>query len=113
MTLLAQHDPLYTTAADTTRRAILETPQLKRELATYRKYATRRFYKKTYEATGLTPQELAYAAYVYPVISKKVSTKPFKNLRYKSKSNKFTIVPEAEYHFDKQYSVAVFFVKEF
>ncbi len=113
MTLLAQHDPQYTTAADTTRRAILETPQMKREMVVIKKYATRKFYKKAYETTGLTPHELAYASYVYPVISKKVSTKPFKNLRYKSKSNNFVVIPEAEYHFNKQYSAAVFFIKEF
>lgn len=113
MTLIAQHDPQYSTAADVTRRAILETPQMKREMKYFRKTAERKFYKKMYESTGLTPQELAYAAYVYPVISKKVSTKPFKNLRYKSKSNKFVLIPEVEYHFNGNYTAGIFFIKEF
>lgn len=108
MTFLGNLDPQYTTAADTTRRALLETYQLQSDIKELTKEAER----QVYNTTGLTPQEIAYAGYMYPIISGSISTKPFKNFKYEKDG--VTLIPEIEYNYKQDtVSANLIFVKSF
>lgn len=108
LTFIAQLDPQYSTASDTCRRALLETPQVQGDIKAIKNEAE----KKLYDYTKLTVKELAYVGYIYPIISGKLSSKPFKNFKYEKDG--VLIVPELEYDFKtKQPTAAVFFIKSF
>lgn len=109
ISFLAQLDPTYYDAGDNARRALLETPMMKQELAELQSESER--YLFTY--TGVTKDELAYAGYLYPVFTGKLSSKPFKNFRHVTE-NHWTIRPEIEYTFKtKESSTFLIFTKEF
>lgn len=106
---LASLDPTYREASDVSRRALLETSMMKQELKTFQDEAERRLY----QYTRLTKDELAYAAYAYPLFTGKVSTKPFKNFKYTTESH-WTFRPELEYGiYSKETSAFVFVTTEF
>lgn len=108
LTFIAQLDPQFSTAADTSRRALLETPELKRDIRTIKDEAE----KQLYAYTKLTAEELAYVGYIYPLVSGKLSTKPFKNFKYEKDG--VSVIPEIEYNYrDKTSNIAVFFIKSF
>ena len=108
MTFLAQYSPEYYTAADTSRRALLETEGLKEDIKVLKDRAER----ELYNYTGLTPAELAYAGYIYPVLSGNISTKPFKNFKYDKDG--ILVIPELEYNINNgSYTIGLFFKKSF
>lgn len=109
MSFLAQLDPVYQDAGDNIRRALLETPTMKQELAELQTESER--YVFTY--TGMTKDELAYAGYLYPIVVGKLSTKPFKSFRHVTE-NHWTIRPEIEYTFsNRETNTFLIFTKEF
>ena len=100
---LASLDPTYEEASDTGRRALIQTPEFKVEIARLTKDAEH----LAYDTLGFTKEELAYAAYFYPLLTGKLSTKPFKNFKFETK--KYTIIPEFEYQIhSKGYTAAVY-----
>lgn len=109
LTFIGSLDQMYYDASDTSRRALLETTMLKTELEDLQDDVE----KEVYQASGLTKDDLAYAAYAYPLVAGKLSSKPFKNFKYQL-STGFVIRPELEYSFrSKDRSAFVFLIKEF
>ena len=86
----------YGAAADAARRAVMETPTMKKQVKRGEKYVK----DSILPAISMTEAELAYLAWALPVASGKISTKPFKNLKLKTKS--WTLRPELEYSFQGQ-----------
>lgn len=106
---LASLDPTYQNASDNARRAFLETDMAKKEMQHLQDKAERQLK----DMTGLDKEDLVYAAYAYPLIAGKVSSKPFKNFKLTTKSG-WTIRPELEYQFNNQQSTAnLILTKEF
>jgi hypothetical protein len=106
---LASLDPTYQNAGDNARRAFLETNMAKQEMKQLQDEAERQLHI----ITGLTKEDLVYAAYAYPLVAGKVSTKPFKNFKATTKSG-WTIRPEIEYQFNNQQSTTnLILTKEF
>lgn len=106
---LASLDPTYENASDNARRALLETQMMKHELIQLQNDAERQLY----QYTGLTKDDLIYAAYLYPLAAGRVSSKPFKNFKYETKGH-WVIRPEIEYVIPEQRStVALILMKEF
>jgi hypothetical protein len=100
---LASLDPTYQEASDTSRRALMQTSGFKEEMARLTQDAE----YLVHQQMGITKDELAYAAYFYPVFTGKISTKPFKNFKYETKN--YTIIPEFEYELNsKGYSTTVY-----
>lgn len=109
MTFLASLNPQYQNAGDNSRRALLETQMMKDELVQLETEAD----KHLYNVTGLHKEDLVYAAYAYPLVAGKISTKPFKNFKYDTEA-KWTIRPEIEYGiWDRQTTLFLGVVKEF
>ncbi len=109
MSFLASLDPTYRDAGETSRRALLETPELREDLKHFQDVAEKELYKKT----GLKQDDVIYLFYLYPILAGKLSTKPMKGLKYEIKDG-FIIRPEVEYTFkDKQYTSLLILVKEF
>jgi hypothetical protein len=106
---LASLDPEYEDGANTARRALLETNMMKQEL----KDLERKSERMLLEFTGLTKNDLAYAAYAYPVMAGRLSTKPFRKIRYVTEDN-WVIRPEVEYIFkDQQVTIGLSINKQF
>lgn len=106
---LASLDPTYYEASESTRRALLETPGMKAELVLLQEQAESRLYSYT----GLTKEDLVYAAYAYPLFVGKLSSKPFKNFKYETREH-WTIRPEIEYGiYSKEYTLYIGVIKEF
>lgn len=106
---LASLDPKYEEASNVSRRALLETEMMKKEMSQLKTKAER----KVYDKTGLTPNDLAYAAYAYPLVAGKISSKPFRNFKYVSEE-KYILRPEIEYDlWSKDYSIMLIIIKEF
>lgn len=106
---LTSLDPVYQNGSDYARRAFLETRMAKYEMKQLEDDSERVL--KNY--TGLKRDDLAYGAYVYPVIAGKISTKPFQNFKLES-SNHWVLRPEIEYQFSNQASTTVLvLIKEF
>lgn len=109
LSLLTQLDPTYQEAGDNVRRALLETPMMKHELVVLEDSSERILYDKT----GLTRGDLAYGAYLYPLVVGKFSTKPFKNFKHVT-SGHWVFRPEIEYTINSHESTAFLFIsKEF
>ena len=109
ISFLAQLDPQYQEAGDNLRRGLLETPMMKQELIDLQNDSERYVYVNT----GLTKDDLALGAYVYPLIVGKISTKPFKNFKHVTENN-WTFRPEFEYTIsDQTTSTFLFITKEF
>ena len=107
--LLAGLDPTYEEASDQARRALLETQMMKDELVQLQGEAERHLYYYT----GLTKDDLIYAAYLYPMASGKLSSKPFKNFKYETQ-NHWSIRPEIEYGiYNKESTTSLIITKEF
>lgn len=101
-------DPKYHGAADTSRRALMEYPFVKEEVQQLGD-ESEKWIKRN---IGLNKEDLVYAAYLYPLATGSISTKPFKNL----KVVKFglTVRPEIEYSFySHNYSGMLILNKEF
>lgn len=106
---LASLNPTYEAASDSSRRALLETDMMKTELESLQNETERTIF----QYTGLTKDDLVYAGYAYPLLAGKISTKPFKNLKYET-HNKYTIRPEIEYGiYSKEFSAVLVLTKEF
>lgn len=80
-------------AADAARRALMQTEMAKAQIKRAEKYAK----KTVLPAIGMDEKDLIYFAWALPVASGRISTRPFKKLRIKTK--KWTIRPEIEYKF--------------
>lgn len=105
---LAGLDPTYQEASDQARRALWETQMMKHEVAQLQDDAE----KRLYGYTGLTKDDLVYAAYAYPLFAGKVSTKPFKNFKYETE-DKWVIRPELEYGiYNKESTTMLVIIKE-
>lgn len=105
-TFLGSLNPAYQDAAETTRQALLETPVIKQDVKNLQNSAEWELYDKT----GLTPQDLVLFGYAYPIVTGKISTKPFQDLKYTTKS-KFVVRPEVEYNLwtgESTYLIRVF-----
>lgn len=109
VTLLGATDPVYQQASVETRRALLETKQVKSEIQNLNDNL-----EKSLNRAGVSKDELIYGAYVYPLIIGEITTKPFKNLKYTIKKD-YVIRPEIEYRFrnDVGYDALLVFTKEF
>lgn len=83
----------YKLGADAARRALMLLPDVKRDMKQLEKSSIRQLEDKT----GLTKPDLIYFSVAFPLVTGKVTTKPFKKLRYKSEH--FNIRPELEYDF--------------
>lgn len=81
----------YKLAADSARRALMLMPDVKRDMKQLEKSSIR----QVENSTGLTKPDLIYFSVAFPLITGKVTTKPFKKLRYKGEH--FNIRPELEY----------------
>lgn len=84
-------NPEYRTAADTSRRALMEHPDVKTDV----KKTTDKVDTWSKKNVGLSKEDLVYAGYAAPLAFKKISTKPFKNLKYTIGG--FNFRPEIEY----------------
>lgn len=99
----------YREAAFQSRQALLETSFVKEELVELQDDAEKRMYRYT----GITKDQLVYGAYVYPLVTGKVSSKPFKNFKHTTE-NGVTLRPEIEYKFvDRESFVGLYINKEF
>lgn len=106
---LASLNPTYEEASNAARRGLLETSMMKEELKQLQNDSER----KLYEWTGLEKEDLVYAAYAYPLAAGRISSKPFKNFRYRTECG-WIIRPELEYGiWNKEYSTYLFITKEF
>lgn len=99
LTLFAT-DPIYKNeyglAADNARRAVMMYPEVKQDLKTIEKNTMKGF--KNY--TGLDKKDLAGAAYVIPLFTGQVTTKPFPKFKYE---NDYLILrPEITYNLQNQ-----------
>lgn len=91
------------------RRALLETEQMKAEL----KELERKADHHLFYYTGLRRDDLVLAAYGYPIVVGKISSKPFKGFKYETK-NHFTFRPEIEYGlWNRELTVYLGVIKEF
>jgi hypothetical protein len=81
----------YGAAADTARRAYLLTEDgrnIKDRVDKYGKYIV-------HDYLGLEKEDVIYVIWAVPLVSGRLSTKPFKGLRWKGKS--WSLQPEVEY----------------
>lgn len=103
-------DPNYIAAADVSRRAIMAYPSVQQEMREVEDGSVRLIKEKT----GLTPDELMYAAYMYPLFFSKITTKPFKNLQI-TLVRGLTLRPEIEYSWkenQREHSAFLILTKE-
>lgn len=101
-------DPTYHNAAETSRRALLETNMMKEEVKVLEDDAS-----KILDKMGIDRDDLVYAAYAYPLFAGRLSSKPFKNFKHTTESG-ITIRPELEYVFrGSEVTTVLFFTKEF
>lgn len=109
LSFVAAVNPTYENAGETSRRAILETPEMKHELRELEDDAERQLF----HYTGMTRDDIAYAGYMYPVVAGKLSTKPFTNFKIETKSH-WVLRPEIEYVFkDRSSTYGLYLVREF
>jgi hypothetical protein len=85
----------YKDAADTSRRALMADKSIKEDIDK----TTNRAERVLNNVTGLKPEDLTFLAYGTPLITKKVSTKPFKGLKL-NLGHGFVVRPEIEYNFN-------------
>ncbi len=97
-------DYKYHNASDESRRALLEYSFVKEEV---HKVQTD-LEKKVYDVTGLTPNELVYVGYIQPLVTRRFSSKPFKNFQYRF--GEWSLRPELEYSFGNDPGVTTYFV---
>lgn len=109
LSFVAAVNPMYENAGETSRRAILEMPEMKNELRELEDDAERQLFLYT----GMTREDVAYAGYMYPIFAGKLSSKPFTNFKIETKS-KWVVRPEIEYVFKDQSSTyGLYLVREF
>lgn len=94
-------DPQYKTAANTTFTAILELPDVKENLNLISKNGEHIFWKYS----PLTEKQLAYTAYLYPMVTGQITTKPMTNLKYVTRGG-ITIRPEIEFNYRTDQSLS-------
>lgn len=83
----------YGVAADNARRALLMYPEVKSDMKDIERTANNELYK----LTGLDKADLTYAAWTIPVITGRLSTRPFRRLKYE---NEYVVIrPEIVYDF--------------
>ena len=97
----------YGEAADHARRALLEMKTVKE--------ATKKLERKTIDGfedfTGMTKEDLIYFAWAVPVVSGRISTKPFRNLKMDIGDG--VIRPEVEYRFSGESTAFLRYNMEF
>lgn len=109
MSFLASLDSTYKDASDVSRRAILETPIMKLELMDLQNDTE----IMMHQYTGLTKEDLVYGAYLFPIMTGKISSKPFKNFKYETKG-RWVLRPELEYDFRSENTTTnLIILKEF
>lgn len=84
----------YGKAADHIRRALLEYDHVKHRVRVWE--------NKALDYTGLEKDDLTYVVWTIPLVSGRVSTKPFKNFCYERED--WVLRPEMEYKFQGQES---------
>lgn len=92
LSLLANQEGEYKEASDQARRALFMYPEVKAEFKELEK-TSKRFAR---EYLGVGPDELVYGAWVIPLITQRITTRPFKKLKYEKES--FVIRPEIVYN---------------
>lgn len=102
--------PVYQNAANTSRRALMEDPDNKKNIQVYGD----NLMAQAEHYTGLNKHQLAYFAYASPIVTHSISTKPFKNLEFTLPGG-FHFRPELVYNFGPgpTYSYGLFMVKGF
>ena len=80
----------YGVAADNARRALLLYPEVKSEYKALQKTG-----EKYLIDLGIDKDDLVYAAWVVPLVTQRISTRPFKKLKYETKN--YVLRPELTY----------------
>jgi hypothetical protein len=110
LSLFAVQNEEYREASDNARRALFLYPEVKSEFKALEKQTKRTLYNYT----GLEDDDFIYASWVIPIITQRITTRPFKKLKYEKET--FVIRPEIVYNLEnKEFTgnvVLVFKLKE-
>lgn len=93
LSLFATQGGEYKEASDTARRALFLYPDVKYEFKQLEKQSKRHLYRYT----GLEDDDFIYASWVIPIVTQRITTRPFKKLKYEKQL--FVIRPELVYNF--------------
>lgn len=96
LSLFAIQNEEYREASDTARRALFLYPDVKSEFKDLEKYSKR----KLYNYTGLEDDDFIYASWILPIVTQRITTRPFKKLKYEKES--FVIRPEITYNLNNK-----------
>jgi hypothetical protein len=94
LSLFGVQNEEYRNASDTARRALFLYPEVNAEFKELQKRSKNTFYKYT----GLQDDDLIYGAWVIPIVTQRITTRPFKKLKYEKEN--FVIRPELVYNFN-------------